>query len=301
MMLSKDDIEKIKKHESRFISLKYIDLLGNLLQIDTSSHNISSDFKAALKPIPNKSFRDPFRSAPTTTFFCENLDNPRIRQVASESIDKLNLPNTSLFSMEISFWLQDSHKLANQSDKHNFLHAVEPLDKYSNLRSDIAETLEDIDIKCTFHYHGKGAHQCIIGVIGRSVVDLADNYIISKFIIENVAENYGKSVSFTNKVHNLSVDFVIEEKNQENFIKNIKANTKNICYLLNHKNTNNSSLLCQKHENANSTIRLSIETGDTFNPYLAFGSIMLYSRIHNCDISSVFGNNILDEYKNLIN
>lgn len=128
-------------------------------------------------------------------------------------------------------------------------------------------------------------------MVGRNVVDLADTFIISKFIIENAAQSDCKQVSFPNKHRNYGIEFVTKQDRQEEFIKKVQVLAQNIFSVFSRNNFNYNSLKYQTHNSDNKVVIFSV-TGNVFNTYLAFGSIILYGVINNFDISTVFGDNI---------
>ncbi|NRB11133.1 MAG: hypothetical protein HRU35_05955 [Rickettsiaceae bacterium] len=255
MFLSTQNIDLIKKHESKFISFKYVDLHGNLKQFDTSSHNninnliYIEDLELNLRPILGKAFIDPFRAITTTTIFCENIN---VKQnFRKKLLEKLELSKTQNIkndlSLEISFWLRD--KVSNNSDD-DLLCCADPIDKYANLRSDIIQTLDDINLKTTLHYHGKTTAHSVIGILGSNFIDLIDNYYVSKFIIQNIAENYGKIAQFHYQKHD---NLCLSMPNMGNFDENLKQLSKFCYHLPSHKSIsqNKNKLLLAIKNNTN--------------------------------------------------
>ncbi|MDC0864851.1 hypothetical protein OAP56_02760 [Rickettsiaceae bacterium] len=197
MELSKSEIKFIHEHNADFISLKYLDDNEILKQIDVSTKNLQesnlicgSDI-VSLKAIKDKYFFDPFRSHPTVTFFCEKVMNSEnARQALIKRIEGHNKKHkNSKIEAKINFEIDNASN--NNSDDNSF--ASDPVDKYSNLRSEIVNILQNINIKTTNHFHGKSYSECIIGITGNDIADLADNIVITKFIIANVADSYALS------------------------------------------------------------------------------------------------------------
>lgn len=255
MFLSTQNIDLIKKHESKFISFKYVDLNGTLKQIDISSKNIINniiyieDLELNLKPILGKIFIDPFRAITTTTIFCENINAKQ--NFRKNLLQKLELSKNQNMehdlSLEISFWLQDE---MTRSKGDNLLCCADPVDIYANLRSDIIQTLENINLKTTLHYHGKTNNHCVIGISGDNLPDLIDNYYVSKFIIQNIAENYGKIAEFHCQKHN---NLCLSLVNIENLAKNLEPLSKFCHHLPSLKSIakNKSKLLLAIKNNTN--------------------------------------------------
>jgi len=198
MKLSEDDINLVQKHKSKFASFKYLGDDGFLKQIDVPAKAIkNSIFFAAtninLHPIKSKAFIDPFRSELTTSFYCENhASTTNQRNVAEKIHDSANYPLFNEYFAQISFWVVD------ETCEDNGLHCIaDPIDQYANLRADIISTLENIGIESTYHHHGKTNNESVIGIKGKTVIDLADNIIIAKFIIANVSASYSTHISFS--------------------------------------------------------------------------------------------------------
>lgn len=284
MQLSKSEIELVKQNKSQFVSLKFLGDDGALKQIDTSFNNIKEgnlficSNKVNLKPIDKKNFIDPFRSFPTTSFFCENIaSNYSPRKLASTLLSKASESFKPSLTAEISFWISENSALNQNS------FSADPIDKYANLRSDIISTLESININTSIHFHGRTSEESVIGVRGENIVDLADNVIIAKFIIANITESYGLNAQFTlldNKEANISIV--------------LKGTVKEMDKLLNamQKNIEQLSLFSNKHHiygfelgemhsykttTPNTVLKISLICSHLFIPYLAFAGLLLYN------------------------
>ena len=77
---------------------------------------------------------------------------------------------------------------------------VPPVDSLQDLRSSIASTLEELGVTVEVHHHEVGtAGQCEIGTLYNTLVKRADWNQILKYVVHNVAHNYGKTASFMPK------------------------------------------------------------------------------------------------------
>ena len=282
MYLTNENLTFVKKNESLFVSLKYLDSQGNLNQIDSAAKNILTDphnhgFELSknicLLPIDSKGFCDPFRSLPTTSFLCVNLaDGLNIRKYASKLIYDF-LPNmVATFEAEIKFWVEPSEE---ESD----VWKVDPFDCYSNLRSDILETLEKIDIKTTIHMPGNKKGECIIGFKGQNIIDLADNFILTRFVINNIAADYGYRVLFNkDKEQNLKLILVCNNNDGQMFLDNFLANYPLILEynnLLQMSNLSSKSLSKRILFNEDCKLHVKFSTGSNFIPYMNFAFVVL--------------------------
>ncbi len=282
MYLTNENLTLVKKNESLFVSLKYLDSKGNLNQIDSAAKNILTDphnhgFEVSknicLLPIDSKGFSDPFRALPTTSFLCVNLaDDLNIRKYASKLVYDF-LPNmVATFEAELKFWIEPQ---AEESD----LWKVDPFDCYSNLRSDILETLEKIEVKTTIHMPGNKKGECIIGFKGRSIIDLADNFILTRFVTNNIAADYGYRVLFNqDKEPNLKLILVCNNNDGQMFLDNFIANYPFILEynnLLQMENLNSKSLSKRVLFNEDCKLQVELTTANHFIPYMNFAFVVL--------------------------
>ncbi len=207
-------LKLIKDNDAKFVSLKYVNIIGKLQQIDFASQNlviiddciIIGNIK--LKPIEDKCFFDPFRSSPTIFCLCENLaveSDPRI--LVKKSINDHQFLENIKLELAINFFVFDKKDsflvLSEQSTNcQNCQNQVEPYDKLANLRAEIVEILEKIGISTVYHCHASKYCSCSIIIKAKNFLDMADNYFIASFIIMNVVESYGKLAYFSKQLAN---------------------------------------------------------------------------------------------------
>jgi|GEM_PF-5220948 len=209
-------------HESnaKFISFKFIDSSGQLQQIDSLISNLQ--FKddtvlihdLTLIPIANKFFLDPFRSFPTIFCLCENLAYST-RTYFSENLE-IEHQQGSILECSLEFTALNKNNNSMDGNDHgscNF--AVEPQDALANLRTEVVLACENAGIDTCYHY-ATGSVKSVVGFKARDFLELADNYIIAKYIIANTAESYGKSAEFMYSSNN---NQVINSVNKESFQK----------------------------------------------------------------------------------
>lgn len=202
-LLSQKDLDSINNNLSSFVSFKFINDAGCLLSIDSvAKSNLRYDFHVNgkthhLKPF--MSFDDPFRSHPTTSFLCEDLSLfPNHRQdlieaekARSDSIKSEALP----ISAQLLFYIETLEK----SDDKSYMLCSQPLDKFSDMRADIAKSMYDIGINVNNHYHGMDPGESIIGILSNNLVKLGDDVVLTLYIIKNIAAGYGVSINFKGK------------------------------------------------------------------------------------------------------
>ena len=282
MKLSKDDIEIAKQNKSQFVSLKYLGDDGKLKQIDISINNIDEALSLVdnneinLKTIKNKSFIDPFRSFPTTSFLCENIASKHnMRQLLIELSPTTSIANKSL-AAEISFFVE-GEDLSN-----NYKFAADQVDPNANLRSDIINTLENINIKTGIYFHGSNGGESVITIKGEDIIDLSDNILIAKFIIANVTDSYGLKAKFiepNNRASNINLLIQGTQTNIEELPNIIEKNIKQIDLLA--KNNNFSILKLKKTylyvtNTSNIMCKISLVCEDSFDPYITFAALLFY-------------------------
>ncbi|HEO64859.1 MAG TPA: type I glutamate--ammonia ligase [Spirochaetes bacterium] len=77
---------------------------------------------------------------------------------------------------------------------------VPPMDQYQDLRSDMVMTLIESGITVEAHHHEVAtAGQCEIDMKFDKLVKMADNLLLYKYIVKNVASRNGKTVTFMPK------------------------------------------------------------------------------------------------------
>lgn len=311
MKFASKHIELFKKHESQFVSLKYPSLRGQLKQIDLFIHNANNDRcriydnHISLAPLANKVFLDPFRSLRTTSILCDNIQSEgSVRTYIKELMDNENhdchLKQCSL-TLEIAFCLQCNDKDRANNEDRSCLYESDPKDIYANLRSDIVSILESINIKTTYHYHGKQESQCVIGITGGSIIDLADNYLIAKYIIQNVAVNYGQEIAIDAKDNNYFTLIIQDSKDVLNQIDyNIKSNLCDLQKYISHFSVDDLNL--SQHNNMNDMelgfCKMGFATELDFNPYIVLGMIMLCCSNKLLSFDKVLVNNDINTYLN---
>lgn len=367
-------MQYIQKHNAKFLSLKFVDEIGVLRQLDIAVKNLQTNDlfitnnNMQLQPIKAKYFLDPFRSLPTIFCLCENLTDKldvraqvktRIEQstassnipcechidfsvleitekhfeepvkktaksITSSNVDIYNytpsITSPNILSTELT--TEESSKiLIEVNERANFEHfkeitlekkriyyekQIEPIDKSSNLRSEIVNILENIGIKTSFHCHNNQESGCRIGIVTDDILDMADNLIITQYIIENVANSYGKAVNLTpykfssELSHNLNNEtdprntiklFLYfsnyEKQIAKSFMLNVQQNAKNI---LSFERIGQNINLDWFKQNTGISIDFSTIP---INPYLAFSSIILYGVGYNGNLLSILSQETL--------
>lgn len=192
-----------------------------------------------LKPDANQSYIDPFFEQTTLVLTCDVYDpnnnkeyerDPRsLAKRAEVYLQSTGLGDQAYFGPEPEFFIFDSISWNNEAsgcfveikadgapwsnaktlEHNNTGHRpaikggyfpVPPVDHYQDMRSEITLLLEKIGIPVEVHHHEvAGAGQNEIGTRFSTLVQRADWTMAMKYIIQNVAHNYGKTATFMPK------------------------------------------------------------------------------------------------------
>jgi glutamine synthetase len=190
-----------------------------------------------LIPDGGTAFMDPFNEVPTIVMTCDVIDpitrqhydrDPRwIAKKAELFLQNSGIADTAFFGAEAEFFIFDNVRFdqtANSGfyfidaeegrwnsgrEKDNLGYRprykegyfpVPPTDHYQDLRAEMVEVMIQcgLDIECHHHEVATGG-QCEIDQRFDTLVKSADNMMLYKYIVRNVAYQYGKSVTFMPK------------------------------------------------------------------------------------------------------
>src|SRR6202045_1915966 len=190
-----------------------------------------------LIPDASTAFIDPFYEIPTLVMVCDVVDpitrqnynrDPRwIARKAELYLKNSSIGDTAYFGAEAEFFIFDNVGFdQNQHSGFYFIDAEEgrwnsgregdnlgyrprykegyfpvpPTDHYQNLRGQMVETMIQcgLNIECHHHEVATGG-QCEIDQRFDTLVKSADNMMLYKYVIRNVANQYGKTVTFMPK------------------------------------------------------------------------------------------------------
>ncbi|MBM3738186.1 MAG: type I glutamate--ammonia ligase [Acidobacteria bacterium] len=190
-----------------------------------------------LLPDATTAMIDPFFDVTTLTMIGNVIDpitrqrydrDPRyIAQKAEKYLATTGVGDTCFFGAEAEFFIFDNISFdSKQNEAFYFIDAEEgrwnsgrrennlgyrprykegyfpvpPMDHYQDLRAEMVETMIacGLDIEC-HHHEVATAGQCEIDQRFNTLVKSADNMMLYKYVIKNVAYQYGKSVTFMPK------------------------------------------------------------------------------------------------------
>src|SRR5215472_4597325 len=190
-----------------------------------------------LIPDPSTAFIDPFYETPTLVMVCDVIDpitrqnynrDPRwIAKKAELYLKNSGIGDTAYFGAEAEFFIFDNVRF--DQDQHSgfyFIDAEEgrwnsgreddnlgyrprykegyfpvpPTDHYQDMRTEMVMTMEKcgLEVECHHHEVATGG-QTEIDLKFDSLVASADHMLLYKYIVKNVANQYGKTVTFMPK------------------------------------------------------------------------------------------------------
>jgi len=190
-----------------------------------------------LKPDANCHLLDPFTEVPTLVLVCDVVDpvtkqrydrDPRyIARKAEAYLAESGIADTAYFGAEAEFFIFDNVRF-DQREQYGFYYIdaeegrwnsgrqennlgyrpryregyfpVSPTDHYQDLRSEMMLTMQScgMDVECHHHEVASGG-QTEIDLKFDSLVRSADKMLLYKYIVKNVANRNGKTVTFMPK------------------------------------------------------------------------------------------------------
>ncbi len=189
-------------------------------------------------PQPETALVDPFTKRPTLTMVC-NIHDPLTRQdytrdprniarKASGYLRSSGLAESCQIAPELEFFVFDDVRF-DQRGHEAFYHVdsvegawnrgrkespnlgykpgtglgyfpVAPTDSLADLRTEMAQIMADCGMGISSHYHETATGgQCEIDLTPRGLVEIADQVMLAKYIIRNVARRAGKTATFMPK------------------------------------------------------------------------------------------------------
>jgi len=180
---------------------------------------------------------DPFWDRPTLSLICSIHEadtkehyrrDPRgVVKRAEEFLRKETPAEKSMWGPEYEFYLFDSvnvredvntsfymidseeadwnsgmegKNLGHKIPRQGGYHAIPPLDRLHNLRSEMSHMMAEAGIPVRYHHHEVGGPgQSEVEVMLGGLAEMGDNTMRAKYIIKNVARSHGKTATFMPK------------------------------------------------------------------------------------------------------
>ena len=190
-----------------------------------------------LIPDAGKYMLDPFTEVPTLVMVCDVIDpvtkqrydrDPRyIAKKAEMYLASTGIADTAYFGAEAEFFIFDNVRFdQNEHEGFYFIDAeegrwnsgriennlgyrprykegyfpVSPTDHYQDLRTEMAITMQNCGLVVECHHHEVATGgQTEIDLKFDSLIRSADSMMLYKYIVKNVANQYGKTVTFMPK------------------------------------------------------------------------------------------------------
>jgi glutamine synthetase len=192
-----------------------------------------------LMPDASTAVMDPFFNEPTLVLRCDIVEpmtmqgyerDPRsIAKRAEEYLKSTGIAEAAFFGPEPEFFVFDDVRWGSEmkgafyeidSDESSWnsekvfeggnighrptvkggYFPVPPVDSLQDIRSAMCQVLEEMGVTTEVHHHEVGtAGQCEIGTLFNTLVKRADWNQIMKYVVLNVAHNYGKTATFMPK------------------------------------------------------------------------------------------------------
>ncbi len=191
-----------------------------------------------LMPDPTTACMDPFAAKPSLILFCDIYEpstgqaytrDPRsTAKKAEQYLKSTGIGDTAYFGPEAEFFVFDSVKFGTGGNygiyqldsvegpqaslkdypEGNMGHRpavkggyfpVPPVDSESDLRAEMLSTMGEMGVIIEKHHHEVAQSQHELGMKFNTLVRMADQMQIYKYVIHNVAHSYGKTATFMPK------------------------------------------------------------------------------------------------------
>jgi len=191
-----------------------------------------------LKPDCETAVMDPFAAQPSLIIFCDVLEpltgqpygrDPRsIAKKAQSYLASTGVGDTAYFGPEAEFFVFDDVRYESSMNTASYFidseeapwvsnkafpdgntghrppikggyFPVPPVDGASDLRAEMLSVMLDMGLEVEKHHHEVAPSQHELGNVFSTLVKAADNMQIYKYVVHNVANQYGKTATFMPK------------------------------------------------------------------------------------------------------
>ncbi len=192
----------------------------------------------ALMPDPDTAHLDPFFAQTTMALFCDIVEpttgelyerDPRsVARKAEAHLQQSGVGDTAYFGPEAEFFIFDDVRftsdpyncgfrldstelptnMGTEYEMGNLGHRprtkggyfpVPPVDSAQDIRSEMLSVMSEMGVSVEKHHHEVGAAQHELGMKFDSLVSVADQLQIYKYVVHNVSQAYGKTATFMPK------------------------------------------------------------------------------------------------------
>ncbi len=199
-------------------------LLDGGVGFDASSYGFAKPEKSDMVMIPDLETMliDPFRERKTAIFMAnihltDHLrtrfpEDPRFLAFkAEEALKKSKIGSYALFGPEFEFFifkkarfgvLEDGNYYFLKKDSEangNQYHAGSPDDEYVDFKNEAVALLQQLGIEIKYHHHEVAVNQHEIETKFNTLLKTADQAVIIKYVLFNLAKKHGLSVTFMPK------------------------------------------------------------------------------------------------------
>jgi len=168
-------------------------------------------------------YLDPFRKRPTLTMFAEARltdeartpfaqDGRMLARKAEQYLRDSGVADVSQWGPEYEFHIFSEAEFQAENNGtafrlrsgevfyQNAYHACNPFDRYDDFRDEVCAVMGDFDIPVRYHHHEVGAQgqQEIEGWFD-GLATTGDHAVLTKYILQNLAEQHGLRVTFMPK------------------------------------------------------------------------------------------------------
>jgi len=214
------------KLHSLLLPSKMLDakLIENGVGFDASSYGFAKPEKSDMVMIPDLATMivDPFREKKTAIFLAnihlaDNLrtrfaEDPRfIALKAEEALTKSKIGTSALFGPEFEFFIfrevgygvnaEGSYYFLKKDseERRNFYHAGSPDDEFIDFKNEAVALLQSLGVDIKYHHHEVAVNQHEIETMFNPLLKTADQSVIIKYVLFNLAKKRNLFVTFMPK------------------------------------------------------------------------------------------------------
>lgn len=236
----KELIKIIEEKSIRFLNYHFTDLRGKDLHLTVPAYLydqsviipndlLNSAENVILQPDKMTVYVNPLYEEPTLLVTCDIINAQTMQDYGYDSrllagrtedyIESIGIADQILVSVKLDFFIfehacwnnSDNYYFHNrecsiQSSKDNYIRnrkVISALDYLHDIRSTICLVLEQLGQKVCFHFQ-KNIDQCQIGTTLNKLVYQADAVQLTKYVVRNVVESFGKTAIFMPRPLNIT-------------------------------------------------------------------------------------------------